>query len=62
MYELNQGIPDKLSSLITHEGSSVHPERQACPHPHCSVFCENDSVLFVSDLGTDTVYHYRVNY
>lgn len=44
-----------------HEGSSLNPDRQASSHPHCSIFVQNDSILFINDLGTDTVYWYTVN-
>ncbi len=45
-----------------HEGSSLNTDRQCSPHPHCSVFSYDDQILFVSDLGTDTVYYYTVKY
>lgn len=32
------------------------------PHPHCSIFSYDDQILFVTDLGTDTVYWYTVRY
>lgn len=50
--------PTSVHSFITHEGSSVNPDRQASPHPHSSVFSEGNDVLFVADLGTDIVYYY----
>lgn len=51
-------IPVSVHSFITHEGSSMNPDRQASPHPHSSVFSEDNDVLFVADLGTDWVYYY----
>lgn len=45
-----------------HEGNSVNPDRQSSPHPHCSVFSYDDEALFVTDLGTDMVYYYSINY
>ena len=59
MYALDQnGVPTKILSLVMHEGHGASPDRQEGPHPHCSLFSENDEVLFVTDLGTDTVYYY----
>lgn len=28
----------KMWSFVMHEGSSVNPDRQTSPHPHCSIF------------------------
>ena len=52
-------IPSSVHSFITHEGSSVNPDRQTSPHPHSSTFSENNDLLFVADLGTDIVYWYN---
>lgn len=46
---------------MTHEGSSVNPERQSSPHPHCSIFSPCGNILFVTDLGTDVVYYYSLS-
>lgn len=62
MYELTGLVPSRVSSYVKHEGSSINPDRQSSPHPHCSVFSEDDQILFVSDLGTDIVYYYTVVY
>lgn len=62
MYKLTNFIPEEVSAFVLHEGSSINPERQSSPHPHCSTFSYDDKTLFVSDLGTDTVYWYTVNY
>ena len=55
---LNDHIPNSVHSFITHEGSSINPDRQASPHPHSTVWSEDNSAFFVSDLGTDIVYWY----
>jgi 6-phosphogluconolactonase len=52
-------IPTSVHSFIAHEGSSVNPDRQASPHPHSSVFSDDNDILFVADLGTDIVYYYN---
>jgi len=59
--KLEKHIPSIVHSFITHEGSSVNPDRQASPHPHSSVFSEENDILFIADLGTDWVYYYAFN-
>ena len=56
--KLADHIPSTVHSFITHEGSSLNPDRQASPHPHSSVFSEDNDILFVADLGTDILYWY----
>lgn len=36
-------------------GKSIHPDRQAGPHVHCTAFSPFEELLFVTDLGTDEV-------
>lgn len=36
--KLTDHIPTIIHSYITHEGSSNHPDRQASPHPHSTVW------------------------
>ncbi len=50
-----------LSQYITFSGTSKHPERQEAPHPHCSAFSPDGKYLFVTDLGTDTIYRFDVD-
>lgn len=57
--KLTDHKPTSVYSFITHEGSSVNPDRQSSPHPHSSVFSEDNDVLFVADLGTDIIYYYE---
>jgi 6-phosphogluconolactonase (cycloisomerase 2 family) len=59
--KLENHIPSIVHSFITHEGSSVNPDRQASPHPHSSVFSDDNDALFIADLGTDLVYFYTFN-
>ncbi len=49
------------SSRVQHEGSGVHPVRQASPHPHQVVFDPQTGHLLVPDLGLDTIFVYRVH-
>ena len=56
--KLTDHIPSTVHSFITHEGSSINPDRQASPHPHSCVFSEDNKIFFVSDLGTDIIYWY----
>lgn len=49
-----------LASLVQHEGSSVHP-RQEGPHAHEVVVSEDNTHLFVPDLGMDKVMVYNIN-
>lgn len=45
--------------IFQHEGSSVHPIRQRGPHAHATIFLENENLMYVPDLGIDTVKAYR---
>ena len=46
-------LPDRM---IVHQGSSVHPTRQNCSHPHCIVKVPHTDYLAIADLGTDKIY------
>ncbi|RQH02572.1 lactonase family protein [Natrarchaeobius oligotrophus] len=48
-------------TVVEHEGSSVHPERQTEPHPHAIVPGPNDEYAYVPDLGTDEVLVYSLD-
>jgi 6-phosphogluconolactonase len=48
-------------TIIEHHGSSVNPERQAGPHPHCFVPAPDGRFALACDLGLDKVMIYRVN-
>jgi 6-phosphogluconolactonase len=53
------GSLGERTALARHTGSSVHPVRQASPHPHAVVPSPDERFLFVPDRGTDKVYSYR---
>lgn len=53
------GRVQRLSRLIEHTGSSVHPTRQTKPHVHFSCVTPDGKYLAVCDLGTDEVLFYR---
>jgi len=45
--------------IFQHEGSSIHPIRQRGPHAHATIFLEEENLMYVPDLGIDTVKAYR---
>lgn len=45
-------------AVVHHEGSGPNLKRQESAHCHCAVASPDDSVMFVCDLGTDTVNAY----
>jgi 6-phosphogluconolactonase len=45
--------------VIRHTGRSVHPRRQLAPHAHCISMHPNARDVYVTDLGTDRIEHYR---
>lgn len=50
-----------LVQQIHHEGSGPDPQRQQAPHVHSAFFNQDETQLFVQDLGTDniTIYDYH---
>jgi 6-phosphogluconolactonase len=59
---LNRDRDGSLSdgvSVFQHKGSSVNPERQKEPHPHCIVVSPDKRFALVADLGLDQVRSYR---
>ena len=48
-------------SFVHHEGSGPNKKRQESAHCHCAVASPDDSVMFVCDLGTDTVNAYGLS-
>lgn len=60
IFRTSEGKPTEVRCFVTHEGSSIHPERQMGPHPHSSVFTLCNSIMFVADLGTDIIYYYSI--
>ncbi|MEY8354566.1 lactonase family protein [Lachnospiraceae bacterium 54-53] len=55
----NGTIDTEHMRLFQHEGESVHPVRQKGPHAHATIEAPDRKLLYVPDLGTDTVYAYR---
>jgi 6-phosphogluconolactonase len=49
-----------MTGHVQHQGSSVHPVRQAGPHPHQICFDPVTGDLLVPDLGIDAVFGYRL--
>ena len=61
-YQLEaDGSIGEMASLIQHDGSSVLSPRQDVPHAHEVVLSEDNSHLFVPDLGMDKVVVYQIN-
>lgn len=48
-------------TVIEHEGSSVHPERQTAPHPHSVTVGPQGEYLYVPDLGADEIVVYDID-
>jgi len=48
------------SDVVSHTGSSVHPERQTQPHPHSIQAGPDGRGVYVADLGTDSVVVYEL--
>jgi 6-phosphogluconolactonase len=53
------GAPGPASQVIAHAGASLHPNRQAAPHPHH--IGRHGAHLLVSDLGLDAIVPYRLD-
>ncbi|WP_114750412.1 lactonase family protein [Pleomorphovibrio marinus] len=51
----------RASSVIQHEGSSVHPERQQKPHAHSMISSPDGKFVYASDLGLDKILIYEVD-
>lgn len=56
----NGGL-DSARQLITHSGSGPDTTRQRAPHVHQTFLRKNNKDLYVNDLGTDKLTHYRFN-
>lgn len=51
----SDGKLDKVISDTQNTGSSIHPKRQTCAHPHSVWLAPDATKLYVCDLGTDEV-------
>jgi 6-phosphogluconolactonase len=54
------GSLEPASSVMQHEGSSVHPRRQTAPHAHSVNVDPTNRFAVVADLGLDQVLVYRL--
>jgi 6-phosphogluconolactonase len=52
---------DPASDLVTHTGSGPNKERQEGPHAHQVIPDRTGQLMHAVDLGTDTVYAYRLD-
>ena len=50
------------SDVVQHVGSSVHPERQTSPHPHCIIPDPANRFAVAADLGLDKLLVYRMDF
>ncbi len=58
---LPNGELREASSVMAHEGGSVHPTRQTAPHAH-AIYPDAEGVFaFAPDLGADKVFVYKVD-
>ncbi len=55
-----EGTLKPLTSLVKHQGSSIHPNRQGEPHAHGVAIDAAGQFACVADLGTDEVIVYRI--
>ncbi|HKJ33213.1 MAG TPA: lactonase family protein [Balneolales bacterium] len=56
------GMLSQVMDTIVHQGHGVNPARQAHPHVHSTVPSPNGKYVYASDLGTDKIYTYIVDY
>lgn len=60
VFPINEhGALEEPTDIISHAGSSLHPQRQDGPHPHSIVLDSTNNYAFVPDLGVDKVMQYR---
>jgi len=57
----SNGMLEKASQTIQHEGKSIDPERQQKPYVHSINIAPNNRDVFVPDLGTDKIMTYTLN-
>lgn len=53
-----KGVPEKLVSVIHHEGKGPNEQRQDGPHAHGVYFDKSNRYFFMPDLGLDQVFVY----
>lgn len=57
---LPNGDLDKMEDFKAFNKSSVNKERQAQSHIHSAFFSDDGQYLFVSDLGADLIYQFKI--
>jgi len=55
------GVPGVPTERVQHTGSSINPDRQTAPHPHCVVLSPDNRHVLVCDLGVDKIFTYRLD-
>ena len=55
------GRLEPATGVVRHEGSSVHPERQAGPHAHMIAPAPSGDLMLATDLGMDRILVYRLD-
>ncbi|MCD7963381.1 MAG: lactonase family protein [Rikenellaceae bacterium] len=56
------GTISNEKQIIKFTGHGTYPERQEQPHIHCIVFTPDGEYVFATDLGTDHIYRYELDY
>ena len=56
------GSIGELSDSVKHDGSGPNADRQDAAHPHSVFQIPGKNIFLVSDLGTDTIYAYELDY
>lgn len=59
------GVDGRLSppsDVVQHVGSSMHPERQGAPHPHCVIPDPANRFVIAVDLGADKLFIYQMDF
>ena len=58
----SDGSLQTATDVIRHEGSSINKERQQKSYVHSAFLSPDNRFIIVSDLGTDKIYSYEINY
>lgn len=58
----NDGSLLPILQQVVFSGSSLHDTRQNQSHLHCVVFSPDYKYLYATDLGSDRIYKFNVNY
>lgn len=61
LYPINKGIVGAQLQVLQHTGTGPVAERQQGPHAHQSMFRPDTQEVFVCDLGSDTIFVYRLS-